>query len=805
MIYIFLELPYEKQLKRIDFLCVENFKQEIIEEVNANGGDFSICNSYFVCSIKNETIAYYYSASRLLFNIKNIIEKYHQKIHEVRCIVKFFDEDIIINSYSDLFFEFKKMLIPTNDIFFIGDNVLNLEKYISFEKTENNFLKAKEFKFFTEKNKIENKYPPHSIILHKNENYFWSLYNFILLNPLDENEIDNLQDKEIFDSTKTVFKYLKRHRFSKEMPQYFIDAFITHTGIYLKYFLPKNKNNPVSILIDSKKDKRNLNEAKKIFAVNTSIEIKEFDSELPSIYSIPEDLLELIYVILLAGRYLFYDEFNEFLLFLNKSSEFFSDLYDWMFSNGIILIPNNINAICYGLIEIIERRIRKNKEIINLYIANFLWTKYMSGDLFPDLESEQIFKSLNFKIEDDFFVSYIFNKSSDSVVEGIDLLKYKNYKFYDPLKYYQQALIARRNGSIANAFPLAKTALTMFQENKFSAGEYRTLSLLAFFNLQENKKQDALTYFLYSLDSAEQTCNPDFICEALFNISLTYFLNNNLKQCLTFLNKLSNSVLKYFKQDWKIPGLFIKGRVYLQTGNFEKALECFELTNDFAETYFENLAPLCKVWGARALMYSGEIKQAKEIFYKNLEKTDDAALFLMESFLLAGNLKKEFAALDINRDNIYIDYYDKKFYENENLKSGFSFVEDLLLSKTYNCSVGKKMFLAFYNYYNYKINYPENNENDFCSQYLSELETLAIEALYQKDSFASLYLFLCYELYSISQGETASSTTAYLSKAFKALQKTVVNIGENDIRDKYMSSNLWNKKLFAAAKQHKLI
>lgn len=115
------------------------------------------------------------------------------------------------------------------------------------------------------------------------------------------------------------------------------------------------------------------------------------------------------------------------------------------------------------------------------------------------------------------------------------------------------------------------------------------------------------------------------------------------------------------------------------------------------------------------------------------------------------------------------------------------------------------MFNIFYNYYNYKLALSNAGGKQSGQIFLSELEASSIDALYQNDSFSSLYLYLCYDLYSSVYGDTAPQTTAYLSKAFKAMQKNVLSIGENDIRDKYMQKNLWNAKLFKAAQNHKLI
>ena len=120
-------------------------------------------------------------------------------------------------------------------------------------------------------------------------------------------------------------------------------------------------------------------------------------------------------------------------------------------------------------------------------------------------------------------------------------------------------------------------------------------------------------------------------------------------------------------------------------------------------------------------------------------------------------------------------------------------------------SIGKKIFDAFYTYYNCKINFSQMYDVEVCKGFLSNLETLAVESLYQNDPYSSLYLYLCYDLSVKLYGESSSQTIAYLSKAFKAMQKNVLAIGENDIRDKYMQNNLWNSKLFKVAKNQKLI
>lgn len=808
MFTVFLEIIYERQLRKIDLHRVINFIDLIKKEALLNGSCFLQVQSGLCFYFKKESAAYAFSVARFLFNLNKILIEYKSQISEVRCITDYYEEESV-ELLTDALSSYKKSLIPEFGVFAKKKASVRLSKYIDFESVGSSVFLCNKFKFFenikTDSKENERK---KTIILHRNDNYLWAVYNFILANPLSNECLEKMsdEDKNSLLSTKNVYVYLKKYRFSKDMPQYFIDAFLINAGVYLKnYIKHQNHGNSIEVLVDNINDKKNADEVEKIYAVNKSITIRSLDGALPSIYNIPDDLLELIYIILSSSKYFFYDEINEFLLSLNKSIEFFNDIYSWMYTEGIILMEDNIYAVPYGLLEIIERRITVNKNKIDRYIAEFLWEKYKKGIIDANSETEKIFDFLNFKCKPDFLIASLLHNYSDGTIEGLDLKKYKNEIFYDALKYYQNALHANIDDSTSKSYALLKTAIVFFQENKFEAGEFRAFSLLAFFNLTENKISDALTYFSYALDNAEHAHDTSFICDALFNISVVYFLQNNLKLAITFLDKLSNAIDEYFEQKWKIPYLFMKGRVYLRIGEFDEAIESFKTASEFSEVYFEELEPLCKVWYGRSLLYSGQIKNSQDIFIKYLDSTDDAALFLLESFLFYPILKDDFEKMDIDISSLYDDYVNSSHSEFKDLKSGFSFAEDLIWNKIYNMSIGKKIFNNFYSYYCCKMNFSNMYDFEKCKLFLSELETSAIESLYQNDPFSSLYLYLCYELSVIIYGESASQTVAYLSKAFKAMQKNVLAIGENDVRDKYMQRNFWNSRLFKVAKHQKLI
>ena len=638
MLSVFLEIIYERQLRKINLKILTDFINLIKEESLSNGAEFIQVQGGFYFLFKKKSIAYAFSTARFLYNVNKILISYKNKISEVRCITDYYEEDVSNEALFESLSLYKKQLIPEMGMFASREAANKLSKYIDFNETDSSILLCNAFKFFENINLTSNKNADKnaSIILHRNDNYFWAIYNFILANPLDNDCLKAMsaEDRVSFLATKNVYIYLKKHRFSKDMPQYFVDAFLTNAAIFFKYYIKKqNAGISIKVLIDNLDDKKNLEEAEKIYAVSKYMEIEALDSSLPSIYNIPDDLLQLIYIILVSSKYFFYDEISDFLVSLNKSKAFFNDVYAWMYSMGIILVENNIYAVPYGLPEIIERRINLSKNMADSNITEYLWAKYKKGILDANSDAEKIFDSLNFKCKPDFLLASIFHNYSDSSIEGLDLKKYKNEIFYDALKYYQNSIIANIDDSTAKSYAYLKTAIGFFQENKLESGEYRAFSLLAFFNLMQNKISDAITYFSYALDNAEHSHDTSFICDALFNISVVYFLQNNLKQSITFLDRLAAAVDEYFEQDWKIPYLFMKGRVYLQIGEFTKAAENFKTASDFADLYFDKIEPLCKSWYGRSLIYMGQIKNGQELLMKCIDYTDDALLFLLESFL----------------------------------------------------------------------------------------------------------------------------------------------------------------------------
>ena len=94
MLCVFLEMPYERQLRRINEAMMEGFINLIQKEGKNNGGEFFTFQSGIGFCFFENSVAYLYSACRFLFNLNKILTETKNIISEARCIVDFFDDEL---------------------------------------------------------------------------------------------------------------------------------------------------------------------------------------------------------------------------------------------------------------------------------------------------------------------------------------------------------------------------------------------------------------------------------------------------------------------------------------------------------------------------------------------------------------------------------------------------------------------------------------------------------------------------------------------------------------------------------------
>lgn len=157
MLSVFLEIIYERQLRKINLKILTDFINLIKEEALSNGADFIQVQGGFYFLFKKKSIAYVFSTARFLYNVNKILISYKDKISEVRCITDYYEEDVTHDALFESLSLYKKQLIPEMGLFASKEASDKLSKYIDFNKTDSSILLCATFKFFENINLTYNK------------------------------------------------------------------------------------------------------------------------------------------------------------------------------------------------------------------------------------------------------------------------------------------------------------------------------------------------------------------------------------------------------------------------------------------------------------------------------------------------------------------------------------------------------------------------------------------------------------------------------------------------------------------------
>ena len=174
MLSVFLEIIYERQLRKINLKILTDFINLIKEESLSNGAEFIQVQGGFYFLFKKKSIAYAFSTARFLYNVNKILISYKNTISEVRCITDYYEENVSNEALFESLSLYKKQLIPEMGMFASREAANKLSKYIDFNETDSSILLCNAFKFFENINLTSNKNADKnaSIILHRNDKHF---------------------------------------------------------------------------------------------------------------------------------------------------------------------------------------------------------------------------------------------------------------------------------------------------------------------------------------------------------------------------------------------------------------------------------------------------------------------------------------------------------------------------------------------------------------------------------------------------------------------------------------------------------
>ncbi|MGP1438018.1 MAG: hypothetical protein ACTTKH_02980 [Treponema sp.] len=789
MFCVCLKFPYEHQIKKINSNILIAFLKNV-ELLAKDNGCKKIVKREFYFYFFDHAISPCFFTLRFLYSLSLSFKQFSSKIHESSVIVEHFDDDETTENIIACLNGLQNINLNFNHIL-VGSNLSkHLKQYVSLSATKTSSLKiCNKFSFF------ENMYTEDfnseleeaSVFLRKDQSYIQALYNFVLTHPVLESDVVHLskQEAKTYFETRCVLSFYSKNRFNSSLPKYFIDAFIIYIKLHIKIYKKLYNIKYITIYTDYIKQNPEVEKLKQILREIKIIELPQKKFELEKL---PDDLLELIYMIVISSKFIFSNEIAEFFFTITETKAF-KDLIKIMFQYGIIIQKDCIFSYQIKVIKTIEKKIEVDR--VNSFIAHYVWMKYKNAEILCDFNLKNIFDILKFQYTQSFNIDMFFNLKKHYLLLQSDE-KTEDFENIDVLKKYETIIKLKDNGKLNEAFSHTKELHTYFHNAKILSGEYRSCSLLGFLFLVNNNINDSLTYFNYSLEIAKKANNAQFICEALCYLSIVYFLQKDFKNSSISLQELSNSISTFFMQEWKIFYLFIQGRVFIELGEIKKANTAFKLAKDFASLYFAELESVFDIWYARTLIYEGKIEKGEKVLEKYIDT--QAILFLLESFLL---FPKE------EEPKSKIEELKKRYDTQKPQFSIFPFFEDIAWYKIYKQPIVNRLFESFYNYYMLMFSSEmKKAEKESC---LKKLEEIAMTSLYAKDNNASIYLYLSYIAQCKIDGEITGKALGFLSKACNIMQRNTSFMYETSMRDKFMKGNLWNAKLFEAAIENKLI
>ena len=795
MLCIYFEIPYERQLLRIAPFEIQKLLNAIAESAEANGASSFKVSCTSIYRFSSCEVAPVFSANLFLQTLADLLRIYKRRIVDYRVIIDCCEETDSEDVIADHFASYRGSLVPSRGFFASPQAEVLLQSYIRFEYVSKIKLYYSTDFIVPKTAHAETVEAPCSIYLSNTGTWIHALYHFMLVHPLTDQAVRAALSKDEqaqYENAKHVQYYFRRNRFCSDYPDYFIDAFLLYTRLYFRVFVKNYHTTELTIIYTEK----NAKEANYLISVlPITAHSKLMPEKSMTFEGLSVDFLQVAYLTIYASLFIFDDEMAEFFLSLHKSAPFITSLYEWMYAAGITEVKDDIYSTSAYTVEQLAQRLGIEQDEANHYIADFLWDKYKKGMLCPDERLKDIFLALQFDPEDQFMLHYFFHKYSNKEIPQVDISPFKSRLFFPVLESYQKALKISKQKNSNEAVYAVKKAVSSAQAHTFPAGEYCALSCVAFLHLSQNKIEDAVTYFQYALDIAESLNDSSFICEALFNLSIGCFLQNNLHAAANVLDRLLQAVEDYFEQPKKIPCLFMQGRVALQLGDYSKAELLFQEAEKAASKHFQEWVPLCRVWYARALSQKGQTSKAQPILIANLDKSPDARLFLIESYLFAPLLRDERAQIQAPSE-LFTEII-------EPYQSGFILAEELVWGHLYGKPAIQMFYTVLDSYYRFRL--AVNLLEESSPAYLQQLEDAAREALKNHDMYASIYSYLCYDAILRKEGNTSDTANGYLSRSFKALQNYMDTMTENTVRDKFIFRNVWNAKLYAAAQKNKLI
>ncbi|MDR0448196.1 MAG: hypothetical protein LBH07_05965, partial [Treponema sp.] len=363
-----------------------------------------------------------------------------------------------------------------------------------------------------------------------------------------------------------------------------------------------------------------------------------------------------------------------------------------------------------------------------------------------------------------------------------------------------------------------KEAMLITQNENAGRGLARIYRLFSLVQLTNNLFSEAIDYFSFAVENAHKSNDTAELGISSYYAAVAHFIFGNISKALSLAEEARTASLDAVLPGWADRSRFLKGRLYFETGLYEKALDIFEelksgpygsITEDFTNTV--------NAWIYRSGVFIDHKARTETVKLAGF----DAKLFRAEAAFIEGKYKKVLELIN-KVDNSEMDE-DMILIEQSDWRSGFYQCELLLfpLHNLKNRMINTLRVLShcYLNKEEDRTEVTGGEPADFQSgiakahptgytggseEAIREMQWIMRDDLPEKDPNGSFYLYSYYQLLKQTGAQEVDMNTA-ISIAFKRLQKRASRIEDADIKRSFLSTHYWNSALTAAAKEHKLM
>jgi hypothetical protein len=365
--------------------------------------------------------------------------------------------------------------------------------------------------------------------------------------------------------------------------------------------------------------------------------------------------------------------------------------------------------------------------------------------------------------------------------------------------FLQIARYYGRQGELSIALDWVKRSLMQFQNLGHLKGELNATVHLGEVMLAEGKTEEALEYLSFYEHTQHQTPG-DSALRALCLGAVTLYISGNLSRAQSTAERSCELAAALLSREWELAMLFLRGRIKLDLGAFDEAIELLEQGAALAEIYaLKSAKSLLTAWLGRSHAYKGDTEVALSLLKdreENREENREVSFFLAETCFLSGDYSLGLSYCT----RALASTVDASLFPGERpvWSDGFSALEGRCFSLFADNALLVRLIKAFQGYL---LGLTGNAKQGIAQLYsLTRGEKLPLV-----DPYLSLYhYFYASTLPEVGRGQVDDGLTV-LNKALKLLQQRASSIENSSLRWQYLHKNLWNARLFEDSQRRNLL